>query len=153
MELEKTVWVFVMDGRQGRLLRCGLAPLERCHVEEHESIRNETPEHEHHRPSPLSGKGHSYAHPGHETEEQQQRFASAVVSWRRERTRRHEIDRLILFAPARFVGLLNRTLPPDLSSAVELQEGGLVSLSNAALARHPRIQALVHNGSHLARPA
>lgn len=144
MVLENEIWVFVGDGGGGRLLRCGLAPLDRCHVEEAASIEDRWEGHEHGRPSPrVERSGTGSAPQTHDREEQNNRFAREVATWLDRKVAEHGMADLVVFAPPRFLGVLRKVHGGRLSANVTEQEGDLTGLSTAALARHPAIQALV----------
>jgi protein required for attachment to host cells len=136
-------WVVLADARRCRLLCCGLTRHDRCHVEEYESFHNTWPGHEHHRPSPLSGKtGDSYAAQNNEASEDLNRFARQVANWLD-----HKIDNgigsAVLFAPPRFLGALRSVQPDRFSQRVRQQNAEMVHLPIRALSKHPAIRRLV----------
>jgi 16S rRNA (guanine(527)-N(7))-methyltransferase RsmG len=144
MARKSQTWIFVVDNGRGRLLKGAPAPRGRFHLELDDSIENTGAEHEHGRPSPLTGReGHSYASRGHEDEERMKRFARAVASWLEEKTRRLDIDRLALFAPPRFLGALRQAWSPRLAVRVDEHEGDLGYMAPGDLARHRSISRLL----------
>ncbi len=145
---ERASWIFVVDGGRGRLLRGTSVPPGRIHLEERGLIESERDEYEHGRPSPRSGKnGHTYASLGHESEEQLSRFARRVVEWLDQTTKQHEIDRLALFAPPRFLGALRQAFPASLAGRIREHEGDLANISAGDLARHRAVvKVLADNG-------
>ena len=119
MELKNQTWVVLADSRHGRLLRCGLTPQGRCHLQECDSIENTWPGHEHHRPSPLWGKtGETYAAEGKEIEEELARFARQVADWLEQKTA-HNMSAVVLFAPPRFLGALRRIQSKHLAERLQ----------------------------------
>jgi len=144
MARKSQTWIFVVDNGRGRLLKGAPAPRGRFHLELDDSIKNTWEEHEHGRPSPLTGRvGHSYASRGHEDEEMMKRFARTVASWLEEKTRRLNIDRLALFAPPRFLGALRQAWSPRLAVLVDEHEGDLGYMGAGDLARHRSIAQLI----------
>ena len=139
-------WIFIVDNGKGRLLKGTAAPRGRFHLELDDSIENEWEEHEHGRPSPRAGKeGHSYASMGHEDEEMMNRFARTVATWLEQKTTRHRIDNLALFAPPRFLGALRQAWSPRLASRVTEHEGDLGYMGPGDLVRHQSIARLLGN--------
>lgn len=144
MELNNTAWLFVADAQKGRLLECGVAPLNRCHVEQRAAVKSAWEGHEHHRPSPLAGKsGHSYASPGHEHEEDLHRFAKQVARWLGQQTAARGIARLLVLAPPRFLGSLRKTVSHHLEVRLELKQGDFTRLTTHQLSQHPVVRGLV----------
>jgi hypothetical protein len=117
------VWIIVVNGGRGRLLKCGRVPPGRLHVDEVSAVEHEPELHEHVRPSPRSGKsGNTYASGGHEDE--------------------YRIP-IQLFAPPRFLGELRKLYGPLLTRRIEEHQADLTHLSAAALAKHPAVAALL----------
>lgn len=144
MTLENLVWVFVGDSGGGRLLRCGLAPLARCHVDELEAIRDDWEGHERGRPSLRAGRqGATGGDENHDRAEQHSRFAREVAAWLARKIGEHGLDRLVVFAPPRFLGALRKARVDRLNGNIEEHEADLTSFSAAALSRHPAIRSLV----------
>ncbi len=139
--LNKTeTWIVVVDNGRGRLLRGTQVPPGRYHLEETGSIENKWEEHEHGRPSPRWGKaGHTYASLGHEDEERMSRFARNVAKWLEQTTGERKIDRLSLFAPPRFLGVLRQTWSPRLAQRIAEHESDLGYMAAGDLARHQSI--------------
>lgn len=128
-------------------------------LEELRSIANtHEAEHEHHRPSLIGGaerRGgggatHAAAHaaphavaPGHDVDESHRRFAKEVGAWfervAAESLRGAVGGRPIVFAPARFLGVL-RTSFGDHGLQADWHEGEYANLLPHQLVGHPTIQ-------------
>ncbi len=133
-------WIVIVDNGKGRLLRGTQVPPGRFHLDENGSIENTWEAHQHGRPSPRVGKaGNTYASQGHENEERMSRFARNVTEWLERKTREHNIEKLTLFAPPRFLGALRQAWSPKLAARVSEHEGDLGYMSAGELARHRAI--------------
>lgn len=121
--------------------------MERCHVEERSSVHYEWEGHEHGRPSLSSKLGHTYAS-GHEEEEDLRRFARQVTQWLEQQIKEHSIDRMVVFAPPRFLGVLRKTCSSHLASCIEQRSEDLAHLRTSDLSVHPVILELVGLNSH-----
>ncbi len=141
-------WIVVVDNGRGRLLRGTQVPPGRYHLDENSSIENTWEEHQHGRPSPRWGKeGHTYASQGHEVEERMSRFARAVVTWLEKETAKHKIERVALFAPPRFLGVLRQTWSPSMAARISEHEGDLGYMTAGNLARHRAIIKVLSAGN------
>ncbi len=137
-------WFVLADAGKSRLLRCTVAPVDRCHVEEFERIESDWEGHEHGRPSPRAAKsGTTYASQGHENEEDVLRFARQVATWLEGQVESREIERLTLFAPSTFLGAFRKICPTRLTAMIDEEQGGLTGLDNGALSKHPSIRRLM----------
>jgi protein required for attachment to host cells len=65
------------------------------------------------------------------------------VEWLKETTKKHEIDRLVIFAPPRMLGVLRKIPSGQLFGQVEELEGNLMRLDAGQLAEHPMIRQLL----------
>jgi protein required for attachment to host cells len=149
MARKSQTWIFIVDNGRGRLLKGAPAPRGRFHLELDDAIENSWEEHQRGRPSPLAGRaGHSYASWGHEDEELMRRFARDVAVWLDDKTRKHAIDRLALFAPPRFLGALRQAWTPRLAMCVEEHEGDLGYMGPGDLVRHRSIARLLDTNNN-----
>ena len=148
-------WIVTADSRRALLFACQRTPGGEVHLEQRESIENtHESEHEHGRPVLAGGaerRGsvtrsgaraapHGVA-PGHELEEGQRRFAHEVRSWLTEARRNAGAERVVVFAPARFLGLLRGEFAGDPTTG--LREGELTHLRPHELAAHPAVLGAV----------
>ena len=146
MTLANRTWVALADSQRAHLVQASSAPVDRCHVEHCDSITFDWVGHEHGRPSPRTGRnGKTYASAGHEDAENLRRFARQVANWLAETVDRYEIDRLVLFAPARFLGALRKSWNGRLSDRIEEHEGDLTGAPLSTLSKHPAIRNLVED--------
>lgn len=144
MAIRNAVWVCLADAQKARLLRCGVMPTARCHVDEKGAIEPVWEGHEHARPSPRSGKtGNTYASEGHEAHEELNRFARQIMNWLKDEAASRGIDQFVLFAPPRFLGVMRSIRVAHTYARIAKREGDLVNLDTAALSRHPAIHELV----------
>lgn len=144
MILRNPRWVLVADARHGGLLCCGLTSQDRCHVEECDSIQNDWPGHDHPRSGPLwKGTGVSYGIEDDEVREPMSRFGRQVVAWLNHKMAEYEIERIIIFAPPRFLGVLRNEQSTDLAGRAIEHKGELVNVPTSELAKHPAIRELV----------
>lgn len=135
-------WVALVDAHHARLLCCGLTSEGGCHVEEYDSIENTWPGHEHHRPSPLRGKtGESCATGGKSAGEELTRFAKQVAEWLERKI--VQPDRIVVFAPPRFLGALRRVQSDRLAQCLDERRGELMHFPTWDLGEHPAIRELL----------
>ena len=138
-----THWFFLVDRGGGRLLSGHSTPNGRYHIDVVGQVDNTWEAHEHGRPSPRHGHdSHAYASLGHEDETMMLRFAKDVAGWLDRRTRRHEVERLAVVAPPRFLAALRQQWSAPLAARIEEREADLSGLGPGDLARHPIITTL-----------
>lgn len=142
--------IVISDQRSARLFVRASEPGGRWRLEERSRLENRHErEHEHHRPD-LLGRGapptaaaaagpQHLVSQGHTREEEARRFAREVAAWLGEQRHACSLDRITLFAPPRFLGLLREEQAPR--AAVEMVEGELAGVPPHALASHPAILA------------
>jgi protein required for attachment to host cells len=116
---ENHAWFALADAETCRLLRCSLTKQDTRQVEEHGAIENVFPEHEHQRPQTGDGMTH-------DVEEKERRFAGNIVEWLQENAKKHEIDRLVIFAPPRMLGILRKASSGLLPGHLKELEGNLM---------------------------
>jgi protein required for attachment to host cells len=134
--LRNHAWFALADAEHCRLLCCRFTRRATQHVEEHDAIENTFPEQEHARPTTEGGMTH-------DVEEKERRFAGQIVKWLQEKAEEHEIDRLVIFAPPRMLGLLRKAPPGLLKGHLEELQGNLMRLEAGQLAQHPMVRELV----------
>jgi protein required for attachment to host cells len=133
-------WILVADSKRARLLRGGLTPQARPHLEEVASLESTWVEHNRGRPSILAGKSpRPLASRGHEEEEEIRHFARELAVWLERRLAAHQIGGCAVFAPARFLGALRKEIPSRVHGTLTEHAGELTHLSAGELARHPAI--------------
>jgi protein required for attachment to host cells len=136
IERQDYAWFALADAEHCRLLRCHLTRRGTSHVDEHDAIENTFPEHEHLRPQTGDGMTH-------DVEEKERRFAGEIVNWLQERAKQREIDRLVIFATSRMLGVLRKASSGLLKGHLEEVEGNLMRLEAGQLAEHPMVRDLV----------
>ncbi len=140
MTRQPQCWFFLVDEGRGRLLSGQPVPAGKFHLEEVESIDNRWEEHQHQHPSARVGReGHAYASPGHEPEEMMRRDAKDMAEWLEARLEKHGIERVHVFAPPRFLGVLRDQFSPHVRERVEEHHGDLVPVEMVGLMHHPAI--------------
>jgi protein required for attachment to host cells len=137
-------WLLLVDSRRARLLRGHLTRHARPHVQEEARLDFQFQESEHGRPSPRINKdGHSYASRRHENDQLEARFAREVSSFVQNKVDELQVPRLFLFAPAKFLGMLRKSIPARLADRLVEHEGEFAHLSEAQLAVHPEVARLI----------
>ena len=136
-------WIALADTERCRLLRCDLTKQGTHRVREITGFENRWPKHRRGRPMALGGMtGDSYAAPHHYVGERIRRFAEDVIKQLEAECKARQVGRLVILAPARFMGELRQLHEPQ-HARFELREGELMQFSTAALASHPVIQGLI----------
>jgi protein required for attachment to host cells len=79
----------------------------------------------------------------HDVEEKERRFAGKIVATLQENAKKHEIDRLVIFAPPRMLGALRKVSSGLLAGHLKELEGNLMRLDTGQLADHPMVRDLV----------
>lgn len=144
MKKNQHAWAVVADERQALLVEVNTTPGGTCRVKEHERCEEHWEPKEHHRPSPLSGKGgHDYAAFAHESEERIQRFAREVSVWVQQQVHKRHIDELAVFAPPKLLGCLRPAWPAQLDGHIKEYQANLAQRPMAGLADYEAIQRLV----------
>jgi protein required for attachment to host cells len=138
-ELPDHAWFALADAEHCRLLCCRLTEQGTQHVDEHEALDNTFPEHEHLRPQTGDGMTH-------DVEQKERRFAGQIVGWLKKRVDTHEIDRLVILATPRMLGVLRRTRARPRNGHVQGIEGNLMRLDAGQLAKHPMVRQLIQAG-------
>jgi len=136
VERRNYAWFALADAERCRLLHCRLAWRGTPHVDERGLLENTFPEHEHQRPQIGDGMTH-------DVEEKRRRFAGRIVEWLHQNAKKHEIDRLVVLAPPRMLGVLRKALSRLLAGHLEQLEGNLMRLEAGQLAKHPMVCELV----------
>jgi protein required for attachment to host cells len=135
VERRPHAWFALADAEHCRLLCCRLTEQGTQHVDEHDALENTFPEHEHLRPQ--TGDGNT-----HDVEEKERRFAGQIVGWLQKRVDMHEIDRLVILATPRMLGVLRRTRARLPNGHLLGIEGNLMRLEAGQLAEHPMVRGL-----------
>lgn len=142
MPAKHTADIVVADAEVARYLRCSVAPLDRCHVEQRDEVRWEPDEREHGRPQPRTGLTGNTSE-NHEQEEQLNRAAKRLLAWMKRKVGEPIGEPLVVFVPPRLIGALRRAGFNGLSQHVHLREADLTHLDTTALAKHNTIQQLI----------
>ena len=101
-------------------------------------------ESEHGRPSRRINKdGHSYASRRHEADHLAARFAREVSRFVQDHLSELQVPRIFLFAPAKFLGALRKSIPARLADRLVEREGELTHLTEAQLTSHPEVARLI----------
>jgi protein required for attachment to host cells len=129
-------WFALADAERCRLLCCHLTRRSTPHVDEYDVLKNTFPEREHLRPQTGDGMTH-------DVEEKERRFAGEIVNWLQERAKQREIDRLVIFATPRMLGVLRKVPLGQLKGRLEALDGNLMRLEAGQLAENPMIRELV----------
>jgi protein required for attachment to host cells len=129
-------WFALADAERCRLLCCRLTEQGTQHVDEYDALENTFPEPEHLRPQTGDGMTH-------DVEERERRFAGKIVEWLQENATKHAIDRLVILAPPRMLGVLRKASSGLLAGHLKELEGNLMRLDAGQLAGHPMVRALV----------
>ncbi len=134
-------WILVADAKRARLLRGGLTPQARPHLEEAAALETSWVERDHGRPTMLAGgRGpRPVASLGHENEEGLRHFARELAGWLERQLAAHRVDDCAVFAPARFLGALRKEVPARLHHLLSEHAGELTHLTPGELARHPAV--------------
>jgi protein required for attachment to host cells len=139
VEVRNHAWFALADAEHCRLLCCRLTRQGTQHVDEYGACENTFPQQEHKRP--MTGGGTT-----HYVEEAERRFAGEIVEWLRGKVEEHEIDRLVIFAPARILGALRKAPPGLLKGHLAELKGDLMRLDAGQLAQHPMVRDLLLAG-------
>ena len=135
-ERQDHAWFALADAEHCRLLCCRLTEQGTPHVDEHDALENTFPEHQHLRPQTGAGMTH-------DVEERERRFAGETVDWLQKNAKKHDIERLVIFAPPRMLGVLRKSSSGLLAGHLEELEGNLMRLDPGQLAEHPMVRQLV----------
>lgn len=138
VEVRKHAWFALADAEHCRLLCCRLTEQGTQHVDEYDALQNTLPQQEHMRPMTQSGTTHGI-------EEEERRFAGEIVEWLQEKTKKHEIDRLAIFAPPRMLGVLRKASSGLLRGHLEELNSDLMRLNVGQLAEHPLVRELMRS--------
>ncbi len=139
--LQNHAWFALTDVESCRLLCCSLTRRGKHHIDEYDAIKNTLPEQEHARPMTNAGATHNI-------EDNERRFAGEIVAWLRKRADQYEINRLVIFAPPRMLGVLRMVPLGSLKGRVEELKGDLMRLNAGQLADHPMVRELVTPHTH-----
>jgi len=135
VEPRNHAWFALADAERCRLLCCRLTEQGTQHVDEYDALENTFPEHEHLRPQTGDGMTH-------DVEEKERRFTGKIVEWLQQNAKKHEIDRLAIFAPPRMLGVLRKASSGLLAGHLKELEGNLMRLDAGQLAEHPMVREL-----------
>lgn len=136
-------WLLITDARRSRLFHGMRTPAGRLHLDEKARLDEVWQEQEHHRPAPLGApSGRSYIDAGHADEERMHRFAKSVSSWMDEQARGLKFEKLHLFAPKRFLGVLRPEYSGGMKRVVVDEAHDLAQLTAGELAEHPAVTAI-----------
>jgi protein required for attachment to host cells len=150
-------WLLTADDHGAALFSCRTTPRDTPHIDPVRSLTNtHNGEHERRRPSLLggaerrgaTGRSSASAAPhsvsfGHGAEEERRRFARDLGTWLAQAAREIGADRLIVFAPARLLGLLRE----------EIEPAGNVLGPGRHVAYHPVELSRLHPGELAVHPA
>lgn len=136
VEVRDHAWFALVDAEHCRLLCCCLTRQGTQHVDEYGRFENTLPEAEHARPMGQDGMTH-------DIEEEERRFGAQIVDWLGRQARKHQIDRLVIFAPPRMLGVLRKASSGLLAGHLKELEGNLMRLDAGQLAQHPMVRQLV----------
>jgi len=136
VERRNRAWFALADAERCRLLCCRLTEQGTQHVDEYDALENTSPEPEHLRPQTGDGMTH-------DVEERERRFAGKIVERLQENVEKHEIDRLVIFAPPRMLGGLRKASSGLLAGHLKQLEGNLMRLDAGQLAEHPMVRELL----------
>ncbi|MBL4808880.1 MAG: host attachment protein [Phycisphaerales bacterium] len=137
-------WALLCDERGGRLVCIDRTASGHPHVTERDRLTNTWEPRQHTRPSPLGEKdGHTNASWGHEDEMQRKRFAKEIGVWVEQLADELSIDRLAVFAPPKFLGVLRDSWSPKFAILVSDFHGELTGLSVGDLEHHASIVHLL----------
>lgn len=138
----KDKWILVADSEQARLLQGTLTGQNRIHLDEKAVLKTTFVAGEHHRPSQLTGRGHTaHASFGHEHEEKLAHFARELSSWLDKELSGRKVEKCALFAPSRFLGAFRKEVKGPLAARLSQHEGEITKLSPGQLADHPSVAA------------
>ena len=135
-ELPDHAWFALTDAEHCRLLCCRLTEQGTQHIDEYDALENKFPERE--RMRPQTGDGMT-----HDVEERERRFAGMIVENLQENVNKHEIDRLVIFAPPHMLGELRKASSGLLAGHLKELQGNLMHLDAGQLAEHPMVRELV----------
>ena len=139
VERRLDAWFALADAEHCRLLCCRLTDQGTQHVDEYDALENTFPERE--RLRPQTGDGMT-----HDVEERERRFAGEVLGWLKMRADTHKIDRLVILATPRMLGVLRRVRARLPNGHLQGIEGNLMRLDAGQLAEHPMIRQLIPVG-------
>ena len=143
------VWLLLADMRKGRLLCCRATNHGRCHVEECETIQNDLPKPEYEVSSPIRKRaGMTYGIEDQRESEELKHFVRQLNEWLPRRMHKHAADRLVVIAPARFLGELRTRLKPELKKQLDMRKGEWIHLTVRELAEHHEVRALIGMEKH-----
>lgn len=129
-------WFALADAESCRLLGCSMTRRGKHHVDEYDAFENTLPEQEHARPMTNAGATHN-------VEDKERRFAGEIVAWLQKKADQYHLDRLVIFAPPRMLGVLRKTPLGSLRGQIEELKGNLMRLNAGQLADHPLVRELV----------
>lgn len=135
-ERPQHAWFALANTERCRLLRCSLTKQGTHHVDEYETIQNTLPQQEHTRPMTNAGMKHNI-------EDNERRFGNEIIAWMQKRVVQYEINRLVILAPPRMLGVLRMVPLGLLKGHVEEFKGHLMRLDPGELAEHPMVHELI----------
>lgn len=146
MPIAKQVWFVVADSERARLLHGTPTQYGRVHVEEVDHLATTFAAGEHQRPTRLGQPGRM-APEGHEHEEKLAHFARELAPWLERLVLAHTLTSCPVFAPSHMLGALRRETSKALTAKLQEHVCEIAGQSTARLAEHPKITALLANGS------
>src|SRR5262245_47071475 len=135
----KEKWILVVDSEHARLLAGSLTAHARTHLDEKAKLATSFVKSEHERPSQLSNGYNAHASFSHENEEKHAHFAREVSAWLAKELAARKVEECVVFAPARFLGALRKTVGKGLAGKIVEREGEITHLTAGQLAEHPTV--------------
>lgn len=138
-------WAIVADERSARLITVERTRMGSVHVDEHATIENNQTEHQHSRPSPLASKdGHTHAANPAEDATLRKRFAKELAKWAEKQAKKHNVERLNVFAPAKLLGDLRNEWSPGAPVSEQTEhKAEIAHLDAGRLSKHDAIASLL----------
>lgn len=151
----KNAAVALVDQRVARVLIARPTQGKALNLTEAASISNQHEnEHDRTRPDMLGGPGKRSAEGGtgvvggphmvNDTQgteaEEDRRFAREVAAWLADRPERTDGDRLQVFAPKRFLGMLREQLDPHRTAHIDLKDGEFAQMPDSELRTHSALR-------------
>jgi len=137
-------WVLLCNERDGRLMYVIRTASGHIDVTEQDRVTKTREPRQHGRLSPLGEKDrHTNALWGHEDEMERKWFAKEIGVWVEQLAGELSIDRLAVFAPPKFLGVLRDSWSPQFALLVSDFHGELTGLSTEDIERHASIILLL----------
>ena len=145
--MHHVAWVLLADMKQAKLLCCGLTKNNRCHVEVHDTMKNDLPEHDHPKSSPMwKNASVSFGIVDYDTQEDDKRFMQVVTDWLGQKMKALDIAHIVVLGPPHLTGALRKTKFAQRHAVNVIQhKGDLINLPTGKLAEHAIIRGLVED--------